>query len=567
MNMTRISFKSIVQMIGTAVPKSKAERCVGKADDIIKLFNQVFAPTDWDSPDSQKIYLTLHQNKDYDCDYLILGVSPSDRPDKDLLYRNLYTDRRTKEVRAKQNKLVKEFYLYLYKNFNPSDTIMRLKKALRDRNAEMITIQHRIFKECLSVERIGFDEEKNKRIIRFLEEALKNDPYSALMYLLIVSVFPCSYDSLTLPSKYSYTDQLCELISVWQADPQLHHIDPIPEAIQHDNYSVYINQLMDWLLNIPVKWGAVDSATEIQHANIIEGLLAMKYTGYDMRKEHAYRQILSEALKCVQEDGLSSKSLKASTVNCTALLLELVTLERGNPSGLIDDYSKYECIAKYIWENRNPNYGWGMYSARMNDDDCSMASTCRVLWNLLDYRISETEEFESFCQHVFECSSDGKMGFFIGDSESRLITSALLICIYFKLPTALQIKIEQSYNLMEGIEFVFQEFVAEDKQIEVETLYGIDKNGVGAKKAPWNHITIRYTVQALSLAYKNHKIGELRLSEIIGHVHDILKKNVAKDIHGRYTYYFPRGMDARRTGHWTFPSVYLIIALHYLNGL
>lgn len=159
------------------------------------------------------------------------------------------------------------------------------------------------------------------------------------------------------------------------------------------------------------------------------------------------------------------------------------------------------------------------------------------------------------------------MGFFIGDSESRLITTALLICIFFKMPKALQKKIEQSYNLTEGIDFVFQEFVKEDKQIEVETLYGIDRDGVGAKKAPWNHITIRYTVQALSLAYANRKIGELQFSEIIGHVHNILQKNVAKDIHERYTYYFPRGMEASRNGHWTFPTVYCIIALHLLNGL
>ncbi len=567
MLMTRLSFKAIVQLIENAVPKGKPKRCVGKADDIIKLFNDVFAPRDWESDKTQQTYLDLHQDKDSDCDYVILGQSQSDRPDKDFLYRNLYTDKRTKEVRAKQNKLVTEFYLYLYKKFDPTDTIMRLKKALRDRNAEMITAEHRIFKEFLSAECIGFDEANNKNIIRFLEGALQNDPYSALMYLLIVSVFPCSYDSFILPSKYSYTDKLCELISVWQADPQLHHIALLPEPIQRDDYSVYINQLMDWLLNIPVRWGAVDSATEIQHANIIEGLLAMKYTGFDIRKEQAYQQILSEALACVQDDGLSSKSLKASTINCSALLLELVTLERNNPSGLIHDYSKYEYIAKYIWDNRNPDYGWGMYSARMNDDDCSMASTCKVLWNLLDYRISETKEFESFCQHVFECSSDGKMGFFIGDSESRLITSALLICIFFKLSPSMQKKIEQSYNLTEGIGFVFQEFVAEDKQIEVETLYGIDKNGIGAKKAPWNHITIRYTVQALSLAYKSHKIGELQLSKVIGHVHDILKKNVAKDIHDRYTYYFPKGMDARRTGHWTFPSAYLIIALQLLNEL
>lgn len=566
-NMARLSFKSIVQMIQHSVPKGRPRCCVSKVEDIIALFNDVFAPTDWKSLDAQQKYLEFHQNKDYDCDYVILGLSPSDRPDKDLLSRTLYIDKRSGQVRAKQNKLVREFYLYLYKHFNPTDTILRLKKALRSRNAELITASHPIMQEFICAECIGFDETHNKKIVRFLEEALQKDPYSALMYLLIVSVFPCSYDGFTLSPKYSYTDKICDLISVWQADPQLHHTMPIAQPIPKDDYQSYMHQMMDWLLRIPVRWGAVDSATEIQHANIIEGLLAMKYIGYDTRKEQTYRQILREALACVRDDGLSSKSLKASTANCTSLLLELIAMERRNPSGIIQGFSKYDRIAAYIWENRNPNYGWGMYSAYMHDDDCSLPSTCKMLLTLLDFNIAQTSEFDAFCQHIFECSSDGKMGFFIGDSESRLITTALLICIFFKMPKALQKKIEQSYNLTEGIDFVFQEFVKEDKQIEVETLYGIDRDGVGAKKAPWNHITIRYTVQALSLAYANRKIGELQFSEIIGHVHNILQKNVAKDIHERYTYYFPRGMEAPRNGHWTFPTVYFIIALHLLNGL
>lgn len=565
MEENRLSFANILKLIYKSTNRQtskRKKRCFPYQKDRFDFFNEVFAPKNYKQLIAKNKEKHLEYETENEIGYVILDLDISNvRAESDFICRSLYFDGRTKTVRASQNKLVANFYRYLYQSFEPDSSLSRLRDALNKRNAEMITTKHQIFSDLLDCNKIGFCTDDNRKVYNYLKKLLDKDAYSALMYLMIVSLFPCDYDNYVLPDNYSHTTELCQFLdSTLMSKSDLDANKEI--AI---DYQSNIKILTNWIMSCPVNWGASDEATEIQHANICEGLLAMKHSGYDQLRPELYRQILHAALQSVEDDGLHSKSLRASTVSCTSLLLELVALEKDT----ITDYTRFEKISEILWNARNKKYGWGMYTKIMNDDECSTVYTFRALYVLANYPISQTNEYHSFCKQLFEYETNGTFGFYIKDNgaKAKLAPTAMFVSLYFIIEHYLGKGFRTKYHIKNAINFVYQKFVKENIQVEMEILYGIDHNGIGAKQAPWRHITVYLAVQALVLAYHHSMLSEENCVALKNRILSLLEDQLIYRENRKSAFYAPKDMEPPRHGNWTYPTMYLVRALRLLEDI
>lgn len=335
----------------------------------------------------------------------------------------------------------------------------------------------------------------------------------------------------------------------------------LQSVVQEKNDSVFfesnIRSLIQWLTNIPCRWGVLESSREPQHANTCEGLLAMKLAGYDVVKKWCYYKAWSYICKEVSEFGLTSKSLGRETVVCTSQFLLIASMERNNLSEL--EIKKFEGIAKHLWHVRNEEYGWGVYMELTDRENCSYANTAWALRALCEYTaIRESDSFKNFCEEIFESECDGLFSYFRGGLPKLMVT-AMYLGLYYRMDDEWKKRQNSIFNKTASIDYIFRMFVENNVQFEMETIFGINQRDSGPKKVPWNHITVWPVLDALSMAYYNGDLSEEQWRRLHLHMKKILDKNVRKA--GNLFCYHPEGMEESRNGYYTFPSSYLVMGL------
>ena len=324
-----------------------------------------------------------------------------------------------------------------------------------------------------------------------------------------------------------------------------------------DYYSKIMKACINWLINTDKHWGPLDTSSECQNANSCEGLLALKKSNLYINKSEIYKDAFKEVINNLTEHGLESKSLKKPTVVCTSMILYLAALEHDD-MGIITDDSKLQNLSKYLWSIRGER-GWGVYMMKMSNEYCCIANTFWALRALNKYSVGKTTEFKKYIKMMYEYANQSKFGFVIGD-QPRLVTTAMAISLYYKLDLNTRNSIDKSFNVKNAINYVFDSFVIKGIQIEVETLTGIDIETQGAKKVPWNHISIGYAIEALNLAYLNNDLGVVKMDLFIRRIKKICRLNL-KYVNSEQCYYIPDKMEFNRNGIYTFPTTYLIWGL------
>lgn len=329
-------------------------------------------------------------------------------------------------------------------------------------------------------------------------------------------------------------------------------------------YGEIITNSIGWLVNIRTRWGVVDQAEVMQNANTCEGLLALRASGKYREKSEIYKQAFCSVIDNAVEDGLPSKSLLKPTVVCTSMLLDLVAQERKDPTDIIENYEIYEGIAQKLWSVRTTSHGWGVYVTKTKDENCSLANTYWALRALSGYSVGQNKEFCDYVKSIYEHSRQGKFGFSFGDNP-RLSVTSMYLSLYYHLDLETRKKISGTYDHKAAINFVYDMLVLKDTQLEFETLLGIDIAGKGGPaKAPWNHITIGYAIEALLLAYKNKDLSIIKTDLLFSWINRTIKKNV-KTVDGGLCYYIPHNMEHNSKGIYTFPTAYLIQGLSQVD--
>ena len=101
--------------------------------------------------------------------------------------RTFYNDSKGKHAK----KCIDKFNEKIQNNFNIENTANNIRSLAQKKKARELKSDD--LKSFLNVERIGFEKNLSERVIRFIEKAMRNDPYIALTYLLILSLYPVSY--------------------------------------------------------------------------------------------------------------------------------------------------------------------------------------------------------------------------------------------------------------------------------------------------------------------------------------------------------------------------------------
>lgn len=154
----------------------------------------------------------------------------------------------TKDGRAFQNTIVKIFMNTLNSNFNITFAENKLIKWLKNKKAELISAEHKIFETFITTEYIGFEESVYKEtgksvseeIIKIIKkELLNNKPYCAFIYLMIISVFPCSYPGHNLNEQQNYSNFLLYFLAS-NSDVSIGNIEGMAEIIKKESPNVFL---------------------------------------------------------------------------------------------------------------------------------------------------------------------------------------------------------------------------------------------------------------------------------------------------------------------------------------
>lgn len=382
--------------------------------------------------------------------------------------------------------------------------------------------------------------------------------FNSNMLTIISYVFPCG--ALYFMNYYIITPIIYYLFLLFLQ--LLGHYNHISKQ-----FNSFAEKCVMWLVNQPSHWGAIDSADERQNANTCEGLLALQKSGLIRRYGSIYKEAFDFILNEATDNGLVSKSLNQETVVCTAMLLYLYSKNRtlNGPTYYLDE--KINSIAKHLWAIRSPT-GWGIYVSKSTETNCSFASSFWALYALNEYDdIAKTDEYIKFVRHIYEYSNKSTFGFARGDT-SRLWPTAMSAILYYNSGIELQKSLSQVYNIKDAVKFVFNKFCKDKVECETEILVGIDRNGTGATKVPWEHISIGVVVEALVLAYNNHDLclGDMNL--LILRLKNLCSTNLALCNGNEMLYYYtPCGMETHNNGTFTFPTFYLVWGLSVFNQL
>lgn len=315
-----------------------------------------------------------------------------------------------------------------------------------------------------------------------------------------------------------------------------------------------IKNCTNWLISSNYHWGLTIDADKHQSANSCEALIALRKSDMYKRKEEVYKKSFIRLLGETTNSGLPSKSLNKETVVCTSMLLYLVSMERNDSTGIIDDFSKYDKIAQNLWDCRC-DFGWGIFLNKSNPEHCSFANTFWSLRALNNSDLGKTSEFKKYIKSIYEYSEKSTFGFTLGD-ESRLVTTAMSISLYYNLDENLRNSISSVYDVKEAIDYVLNVFLKSEQQCEIESLWGIGN----VDKVPWTHISIGYVIEALSLAYYNKDLGLLKTDLFLEKVRKIIKKNIHYT-NNNECYYIPDKMERSKKGIYTYPTSYFIWGL------
>jgi len=432
-------------------------------------------------------------------------------------------------------KTVKVVILLLSENFfnncfNDDDIVLvELQEALKNENLKFLPITFKNFNYA------------NENLSLFtLDEIDRFKHKSAFEYYT-----PYSFDFEKI------VQTICDLME-----------DNVEKLNNHKSYNDTIKCFMQWLTSLPTKWGTYDVSTDVQISNTCEGVLTMKAAGYDKIKPSIYKKALQCLLNTMTEKGLCSKSLGRETVIHTSMLLKIASIEKNCPSGAIDDFTIFNLIAENLWESRNEESGWGLYIEQAEDEDCSMFNTAWALHALNDYLPQRRHEYIDFLYQMFEKETDGTFGFFVGGTP-KLITTSMYLDLYYQMDVNIQNEIQKRFSIKKCVNYVYEELVKHNVQVEMETFYDMVPPLLGAsnkKRAPWNHITIDFTLKSLAKAFKNGELSLEQMSNLLEYIDNLLLKQIV-DIGNERKAYHPMGMENAKYGQYTFPTFHFVMGL------
>ena len=323
--------------------------------------------------------------------------------------------------------------------------------------------------------------------------------------------------------------------------------------------------LLNWLLSRPAHWGITGTASEPQYANTCEGLLAIRSAGFLEKKRESYRSAFQTLTEAVVPTGLPSRTVNRPTVINTSMLLYLIAMEKKSPTGVIDSFDLYDEIAANLWFLHAEN-GWGPLILRAGKKECRFVNTWWALRALYQYgyleRAEEGDAFRQLLTAIYEKNRGGTFGYSPSDAP-RLTVTAMYLILYYDLPRALREEIAGDYDPRAAADFIYDRFITEKCQVEVECVDGTFAGGTYIAHTPWKHIASAYAMQALAAARKNGDLPRRDMDDVYRRTSEILSQDLRSPA-ANESCYIPADIEISRTGPYTFAAAHLILGLQAL---
>lgn len=323
--------------------------------------------------------------------------------------------------------------------------------------------------------------------------------------------------------------------------------------------------LLNWLLSRPAHWGITGTASEPQYANTCEGLLAIRSAGFLEKKRESYRSAFQTLTEAVVPTGLPSRTINRPTVINTSMLLYLIAMEKKSPTGVIDSFDLYDEIAANLWFLHAEN-GWGPLILRADKKECRFVNTWWALRALYQYgyleRAEEGDAFRQLLTAIYEKNRGGTFGYSPSDAP-RLTVTAMYLILYYDLPRALREEIAGDYDPRAAADFIYDRFITEKCQVEVECVDGTFAGGTYIAHTPWKHIASAYAMQALAAARKNGDLPRRDMDDVYRRTSEILSQDLRSPA-ANESCYIPADIEISRTGPYTFAAAHLILGLQAL---
>lgn len=323
--------------------------------------------------------------------------------------------------------------------------------------------------------------------------------------------------------------------------------------------------LLNWLLSRPAHWGITGTASEPQYANTCEGLLAIRSAGFLEKKRESYRSAFQTLTEAVVPTGLPSRTVNRPTVINTSMLLYLIAMEKKSPTGVIDSFDLYDEIAANLWFLHAEN-GWGPLILRADKKECRFVNTWWALRALYQYgyleRAEERDAFRQLLTAIYEKNRGGTFGYSPSDAP-RLTVTAMYLILYYDLPRALREEIAGDYDPRAAADFIYDRFITEKCQVEVECVDGTFAGGTYIAHTPWKHIASAYAMQALAAARKNGDLPRRDMDDVYRRTSEILSQDLRSPA-ANESCYIPADIEISRTGPYTFAAAHLILGLQAL---
>lgn len=323
--------------------------------------------------------------------------------------------------------------------------------------------------------------------------------------------------------------------------------------------------LLNWLLSRPAHWGITGTASEPQYANTCEGLLAIRSAGFLEKKRESYRSAFQTLTEAVVPTGLPSRTVNRPTVINTSMLLYLIAMEKKSPTGVVDSFDLYDEIAANLWFLHAEN-GWGPLILRADKKECRFVNTWWALRALYQYgyleRAEEGDAFRQLLTAIYEKNRGGTFGYSPSDAP-RLTVTAMYLILYYDLPRALREEIAGDYDPRAAADFIYDRFITEKCQVEVECVDGTFAGGTYIAHTPWKHIASAYAMQALAAARKNGNLPRRDMDDVYRRTSEILSQDLRSPA-ANESCYIPADIEISRTGPYTFAAAHLILGLQAL---
>lgn len=319
----------------------------------------------------------------------------------------------------------------------------------------------------------------------------------------------------------------------------------------------FLEGYLNSILYCPFKWGPFTYDEIQQNTNICEGALAI----VSLNRKDKYNEIIEETIETlineITDVGLSSKSLGVETVVPTAMFICLY-------EKIYNDINeKVRIVCDNLWKARSNN-GWGIYVKSMRKH-ANIGCTYWALYGLKEVSFIPKEDFQRYIKSLFKYENTYTFGKNISEVNPRmpyLYATSMMYIIYNMLSDESKKQVGTNYNPKKAVEFIVKSFDNPFYLSESEGIDGVEIDGkLSVHTVNWNHMTIDYSLTAMSIAISSNLIEREVILDILNRICKMLIEYSVKD--GNRFYWCSPNMILEREsrGKMIFPTMHIVMGL------